>query len=120
MARINEFTDLSLVFEILEVEGTLTKKIWNKNVPLIFSISGHLGRSRKDMISIIKQGGGEFRPTPVWDCDYLITNNDWNEGSTKGKVSKKVAKAQREGIKIISEQEFYDMLMPSENQNGNS
>ena len=122
MARINEFTDLSLVFEILEVEGTLTRKSWNnRNIPLVFSISGHLGRSRKDMISIIEQAGGEFRATPSrMDCDYLITNNDWNKGSTKGKVSKKVAKAQRDGIKIISEQEFYDMLMPSENQNGNS
>ncbi len=115
MARINEFTDLGLIAEILEVEGSLTRKRYGREYPLVFSISGHLGRPRKDMIALIAQAGGEFRATPSRDyTDFLITNNDWNKGSTHGRLSAKVRKAQRAGVPIISEQEFYDMLMPSE------
>ena len=111
MARINEFTNLGLIAEILEVEGSLTKERYGRDYPLRFCITGHLGRPRKDMVALIKQAGGEYYSTPKYLVDYLITNNDWTKNST-GKVSAKVLKAQRNGVKVIGEQEFYDMLMP--------
>lgn len=113
MARINEFTDLGLIAEIMEVNGSLTKKRYGGDYPLVFCISGHLGRPRKDMVALIEQAGGEYCSTPKYKVDYLITNNDWTKNST-GKVSAKVLKAQKNSVKIIGEQQFYDMLMPSE------
>jgi len=107
MARINEMTDLATIAEVLEVENA-----FNQNGrPLTFAITGHLGRPRKDIINIIEQAGGRFEKTSRWGVNYLITNNDWTQGSVKGSKSNKLRKAEELGIKIIGEQQFYDMLM---------
>ena len=104
MARINEMTDLATIIEVMEVQNALRGKR--------FSITGHLGRPRKEIVAIIEQAGGNFDKAPVWGTTYLITNNDWNKGSTiKKGASKKLLKAQEQGIKIISEQAFYDMII---------
>jgi len=104
MARINELTDMATIVEVMEVQNALRGKR--------FSITGHLGRPRKEIVAIIEQAGGVFDKAPVWGTNYLITNNDWNKGSTITKgASRKLLKAQDIGVKILSEQEFYDMLI---------
>ena len=106
MARINEFTSLGEIAEIMEISGTLTgKKI---------CVTGHMGRKREDIKKLIKMAGGEFHDSVKWNTTYLLTNSDWTPGSTNGKVSSKFVKAQRQGIKFISEQVFYDMLCASQ------
>jgi len=104
MARVNENTPIATVIEVMEVQNALKRKR--------FSITGHLGRPRKDIVAIIEQAGGIFDKTPVWGTHYLITNLDWNTGSTVRKgASRKLLKAMNKGIKIISERQFYDMLI---------
>ncbi len=103
MARISHLTDMATIVEVMEVQNALKSKR--------FSITGHLGRPRKEIVAIIEQAGGIFDKSPIWGTHYLITNNDWNKGSTIRKgASRKLLKAQENGIKIISEQVFYDMI----------
>jgi len=107
MARINELTDLATVLEVMECGGALKGKV--------FSITGHLARPRKDIVSIIEQAGGRFEERPRYGVHFLITNKDWNKGSTvTAKASSKLLDAQKNGIKVISETEFYDMIMKND------
>ena len=107
MARVNELTSLATVLEVMECGGALKGKV--------FSITGHLARPRKDIVSIIEQAGGTFSERPKFGVHYLITNQDFNANSTvqPGKSSK-LLDAQRSGIKIISEAAFYDMIMKAD------
>jgi NAD-dependent DNA ligase len=98
MARVNEFSDLAEVLLVMEPE----KKLKGMG----FSITGHLGRPRKDIIKIIEMAGGHFEKTVNWGVRYLITNEDW----TNKTESIKFRKAERNGVKIISEAEFYALL----------
>jgi len=103
MARINEHTDLASIIEVMEVQNALKGRR--------FSITGHLGRPRKEIVAIIKQAGGYFDKAPNYNTTYLITNLDWNEGSTVCKgASNKLLKARELGVKIISEAKFYEMI----------
>ena len=103
MARVNEHTPMALVIEVMEVQNALRG--------MRFSITGHLGRPRKEIIAIIEQSGGYFDKQPSYGTDFLISNLDWNEGSTivKG-ASRKLLAARAKGIRIISEKKFYDMI----------
>lgn len=94
---------LAEVHEVLEPDGTTLK---GKS----FSITGHLGKPRKQIVSLIEAGGGEFHKEPSWNTQYLITNLDWSEGTVKGGASKKLEKAVRNGTKIIAETKFFEML----------
>jgi NAD-dependent DNA ligase len=106
MARINSMTNMATIIEIMEVGNALKGKR--------FSITGHLGRPRKEIVAIIEQAGGYFDKSPVWGTNYLITNLDWNEGSTVTKgASRKLLAAHDKGIKIINEAKFYEMICAS-------
>ena len=98
MARVNEFSDLAEVLLVMEPEKKL------KGIG--FSITGHLGRPRKDIIKIIEMAGGHFEKTVNWGVRYLITNEDWTSQSE----SIKFRKAQSTGVKIISEADFYALI----------
>lgn len=104
MSRINEGTNLATIVEIMEVENALKGKR--------FSITGHLGRPRKEIEEIIRKSGGFFDKAPGYGTHYLITNADWNPNSTVQKgASLKLLKAGKLGVRIISESQFYDMIM---------
>jgi len=104
MAKQNEFSNLWDVAEVMEVTGAFKGKS--------FSITGHLGRPRDAIVKIIEQAGGVFHKTPEWGTTYLITNREWNAGSTvREGTSRKLLKAQRNGTKIISEKQFCEMLI---------
>lgn len=104
MARKNEKTDLWTVVEVMEVSQALKGKR--------FSITGHLGVPRDRVVKIIETAGGQFEERPRYGTHYLITNKDWNANSTvaKGKSSK-LLEAERNGIKIISEDQFCQMVI---------
>lgn len=104
MARISELTPIAVAIEVMGCGGALKGKV--------FSITGHLARLRKDIISIIEQAGGRFEERPKYGVNFLITNKDWNKNSTvTAKASSKLLDAQRNGIRIITEQEFYDIII---------
>lgn len=105
MARVNNRTDQLTVAEVLEVTGVLKGKT--------FSITGHLGRPRKEVIALIEQAGGRFEERPRWGWGerYLITNQDFNANSTiLPKKSSKMIEAEKNGWELLSEDEFIRML----------
>lgn len=101
--RVNDQTPLATVVEIMEPGNALRGKR--------FSITGHLGRVREEIVKIIEECGGYFDKVPTYGTHYLITNKDWNAGSVQGKKSNKLRKAEENGVKIISEAKFYEMIM---------
>lgn len=104
MARKNEKSDFWAVVEVLEPSGVLRGKS--------VSVTGHLGVPRKDFIRIVETAGGIFNDTPVWGTTYLVTNMDWNAGTTVDpKKSLKLKKAEQNRIKVISEEDFCKILM---------
>ncbi len=104
MARQNDQTDMWTVIEVMEVSNALRGRT--------FSITGHMGRPRDVIVKIIETAGGRFEPRPRRGTNYLITNRDWNRGSTvEAKKSSKLIEAERNGIKIISEDEFCQMVI---------
>lgn len=108
MARKNsEEAAIATVAQVLEVTGALKG--------LSFSITGHLGLPRDEVVKIIETAGGEFHKAPTWNTKYLVTNNDWNAGSTvKAGTSRKLEAARRNGTKVITERELYDMISKGE------
>ena len=102
MARINEFTDLATIAEVMEIEGVLKGKR--------ICITGHLGRPRKDIVKLIEMAGGEFHDSVKWNTTHMLTNGDWNPNSTTGKVSSKYTKARQYGVDFINEKQFYNIL----------
>jgi NAD-dependent DNA ligase len=104
MARTNDKTDLWQVALVMEPSGSLKGKS--------FSITGHLGIKRDDVIKIIETAGGTFEPRPRYGTNFLITNRDWNKGSTvEAKKSSKLIEAEKNRIKIIDEDQFCKMVI---------
>ena len=104
MAKQTEFSDLGQVALVMEPSSSLKGKS--------FSITGHLGMKRDDIIKIIETAGGRFEPRPRYGTSFLICNFEWNKGSTvEAKKSSKLIEAERNRIKIISEAAFYQMVI---------
>jgi BRCT domain type II-containing protein len=101
--RKNELTKTIVVAEVMEA-GADSKPLKGKS----FSISGHLGKKREDVVALIVQAGGRFDKTPAWGTTYLITNADWSGDRSS---SRKFEAAKRNGTRIISEVQFLEMLM---------
>lgn len=103
MARKNDLSDMWCVVEVMEVTEAFRGKS--------FSITGHLGRKRDDIVSIIETAGGSFHKQPDWNTTYLITNRDWTAETVRNGASKKLIRAQERGTKIISEATFCNLLI---------
>ena len=104
MARNNDASDLWKVVQVMEVSNALKGKS--------FSITGHLGLKRPEIVQIIETAGGRFEERPHYGTYGLITNKDWNAGSTNDpKKSSKLIQAERNGIKIFSEAEFCQLII---------
>lgn len=104
MARPNsEQASTAAILDVMEITDVLKGKS--------FSITGHLGLSRTEVIRIIEQAGGIFHKAPMWNTNFLITNSDWNAGSTIASgTSRKLEAARAKGVKIISEKTLYKMI----------
>lgn len=104
MAKQNECSDMWKICEVMEVSNALKGKV--------FSITGHLGLKRDEIVKIIEQAGGSFEERPRYGVNFLITNKDWNKGSTiDPKKSSKFIAAEQNRIKIISEEQFCQMVI---------
>jgi len=104
MAQLTDCTDMWQVVLVMEVSNALKGKV--------FSITGHLGVKRDDIIRVIETAGGTFEPRPRRGVHYLITNKQWNKGSTVTETkSSKLIEAEKNGIKIISESQFCQMII---------
>ena len=86
-----EEKDWSKVEEKKEVKGT-------------FCITGKLEKmKRNDLVKLAEEKGWQFIGSVNKDCQYLVTNTP-NSGSSKNK------KAQELGTKLVTENEFYEMI----------
>ncbi len=104
MAKQNDCSDLWQVALVMEPSQALKGKV--------FSITGHLGIKREDVVQIIKTAGGQFEERPRYGVHFLITNKEWNAGSTVQKnKSSKLIDAERMGVKILSEKQFCQMVI---------
>ncbi len=93
---ISEMINFGYKFEIKEDN--------NKNHVLngkTFVITGTLSKPRKEFEELIKQNGGKILSTVSKKLDFLLAGD--NAGS-------KLKKAKELNIKIINEQEFYNMI----------
>jgi NAD-dependent DNA ligase len=108
MARTNsEQAQTASVLDVMEITSGLEGKS--------FSITGHLGLPRNEIIKIIEKAGGLFHKSPSWGTNYLVTNFDWNDGATIASgASRKLEAAKSKGVKIISEQILYKMISDAE------
>ncbi len=78
---------------------TLSQKFVGKS----FCITGSTTVKRDDLISIIRQHGGEFKSSVTKGVTYLIL-------ADPDKVSKKTENARKLGISILSEANFFTMI----------
>lgn len=103
MARNNDLSSMWQVVEVMEVTDAFRGKS--------FSITGHLGRKRDDVVKIIETAGGTFHKQPEYHTTYLVTNLDWTAETVRRGASKKLLRAQEHGTRIISETQFCDLLI---------
>lgn len=105
MARKNEKTDVLDMIEVMEVEG-------RPLAHMRICISGHLAKSRGEIVKLIEQGGGEFHSSMKYHTTHLLTNADWTKNSVDG-TSSKFKKAKEYGVRIINEEQFLALLTSS-------
>ena len=103
MARTNEMSQMADVAAVMLDDSTALR---GKRI----CISGHLGKTRDEIVKLIEDAGGTFHDTIKSDTTHLLSNADWTKGSINGKVSSKFDKARRWGVRIISEKDFFAML----------
>lgn len=94
------------LIERLRKEVEITgKKVVSGDLPLSgksFLITGTLSKGRKEFEKIIIENGGEVRDSVSKTLSFLIVGAD--PGS-------KVQKAQKAGVKLLTEEEFMEMLL---------
>ena len=75
MAKQNESSD---ILNVMAVNEDTSNALRGKRV----SFTGHMGMKRDEMVKFIENHGGRFDETPKWGTTYLVSNGDWNKGST--------------------------------------
>lgn len=110
MAKENEST---AILNVMALNEDTSEALRGKRV----SFTGHLGMTRADMVKFIQDHGGVYDETPKWGTTYLVTNREWNKGSTATEKagsskpkSKKLIEAEKNGVKIISEKDLVEMV----------
>ena len=96
--RISTINELRKYLEISEEKETLDS---GKLLGKTFCITGTLSRPRKEIALSIKSGGGKVQSSISGNLDYLLA------GESAGS---KLEKAQRLGVKIISEKELSSLI----------
>lgn len=104
MAKNNEST---AILNVMAVHEETSNALRGKSV----SFTGHLGMKRDEMVKFIEDHGGRFDATPGYRTTYLVTNREWNKGSTiTEKKSRKLIAAEQNGTKILSEKDLIEMV----------
>lgn len=104
---VDRLKDAGLQFELSEEQ--LTSKT-EKLKGLTFVVSGVFNRSRDEMKNLIEQNGGKSSGSVSGKTSYLVAGE--NMGPEKR------AKAEKLGVRIISEEEFLQLLSANEPTNG--
>ena len=97
---IERLKKAGLKFEL--EEDAFSAPLSDKLKDLSIVVSGNFSRSRDDLKQLIEQHGGKNASGVTSKTDYLIAGDKMGPS--------KLQKAEQMGIKIISEQEFIDMI----------
>lgn len=102
--RNNDNTKLATVIDVLEPAPDALRG-------RVVCITGHMGKPRAEVEELVRRAGGQTTPDVAWDTNLLVSNQDWSAGTIgdKKKSSKQI-KAERRGVKVVSEKELYDMM----------
>ena len=100
------YTEADRLYKLMIIETPVEEEKKETLDGLSFCITGKLSRvkNRDELVSIIEQNGGRFVKSVSKNVQYLI-NNDNTSTSTKNK------EAQKLGIPIITEEEFFKMIL---------
>lgn len=100
-------TEQTAILNVMALNEDTSEALRGKRV----SFTGHLGMTRTEMVKFIQDHGGTFDERPKWGTHFLVTNRDWNKGSTvTEKKSSKLIEAEKLGVKIISEKDLVEMV----------
>lgn len=88
--------------EILTIVEGNEEKVGGALSGKSFQVTGSLPIGQKDFVALVEQNGGEVHGVSK-SLDYLVTENP-NSGSNK------IKKAEKLGVKIISYEEFMEMI----------
>lgn len=104
--RNNENTKLATVIDVLEPSPNALRD-------KVVCITGHMGKPRHEVEDLIRRAGGRTTADVAWDTNLLVSNQDWSAGTIgRKKKSAKQIKAERTGVRVVSEKELYDMMQP--------
>lgn len=104
MAKQNESSDILNVMAVNEDTSTALR---GRRV----CFTGHMGMTRDEMSKFIEAHGGWVHDGIKGDTNLLVTNREWNKGSTiTEKKSSKLIKAERQGVRVVSEKDLLDMV----------
>jgi DNA ligase (NAD+) len=100
-----DYTEADRLYKLLTIETPKEEEKKESLAGAAFCITGKLNRvkNRNELVSIIEQNGGRFISSVSKNTQYLI-NNDKTSQSAKNK------EAQKLGIPIISEEDFFKMI----------
>jgi NAD-dependent DNA ligase len=104
MAKNNEST---AILNVMALNEDTSEALRGKRV----CFTGHMGMTRAEMTKFIQDHGGEVHDGIKWNTNLLVTNRDWNKGSTiTEKKSSKLIKAEQQGVKVVSEKELIEIV----------
>lgn len=94
-------------FELLQcaAEAGLLKKLDARDRSI--SMTGRLSMPRAEFVKLIRAVGGTWDEHPTWGTAYLIVGDTSIHGRTQ-----KMREAEARGTKIISEEDFIEMIKP--------
>jgi DNA ligase (NAD+) len=89
--------------DILNSGVSIKERITGKLTGKIFVFTGTMNTPRAQLQKLVEESGGEVKKSVVKGCTYLVIS-DPNSTSSKAKAALKL------GIKLISEEEFLNMI----------
>lgn len=100
-----DYTEADKLYKLLTIETPKEEEKKESLAGVTFCITGKLTqvKNRNELVAIIEQNGGRFVGSVSKNVQYLI-NNDKTSQSAKNK------EAQKLGIPIISEEDFFKMI----------
>ena len=100
-----DYTEADKLYQLMIIETPEEEEKKETLAGKVFCITGKLTRvkNRDELVAIIEQNGGKFVKSVSKNVHYLI-NNDSLSGTAKNK------EAQKLGIPIITEEEFFKMI----------
>lgn len=100
-----DYHEADQLYQFLTIETPKEEEKKESLAGVAFCITGKLNRvkNRNELVALIEQNGGRFTNSVSKNTQYLI-NNDKASQSAKNK------EAQKLGIPIISEEDFFEMI----------